>query len=431
MISLPTLAQIQEDTAISMTASLDNIYLCPDKNEVYFYIELNGSGASKRLPLNISLVLDRSGSMEQEERMHNAKIAVNYLIDHLNPNDIVSIVAYDHIAMVLHGSEPVTDKEHLKKKIHRIFPGGTTNISGGLEKGYAEVNLTYSKDRINRVLLLSDGKANEGITEDYLLDLIVKDHSQKQNISLSTFGLGHEFNETLMHDMAESGGGNYYFIETAPEALRDFEQEIKLLLTLVARNASLKINFPAQYLKLGKVYGFPYTANGNQINIDLKEVHPNEINGILLKFTVVAPLPDKIKLDARLSYDNTDNLQHIEKSKEVTLMPSFNKEDCKQTYNVEVLKKIAYFGSNTLLDAAIIDVENDNLPSARKKIGEAKIMLNNSLELPGDNSKLQNQYNLVNEYEENVAKHNTLSKHHINLLHKRMRHKNYKLRKYK
>ncbi|MFL5728766.1 MAG: vWA domain-containing protein [Cytophagaceae bacterium] len=431
LFSFQTIAQIREDTAIIMNAALDNVFLCPDKKEVYLYVDLTGSGASKRLPLNISLVLDRSGSMGEEERMHNAKIAVCYLIDHLNPDDIVSIVTYDHVAAVLHGSSPITDKEYVKKRIHHIYPGGTTNISGGLEKGYNEVKMTYSPDRINRVLLLSDGKANEGLTDDYLLELIVRDHSQKQNISLSTFGLGHEFNEQLMHDMAEAGGGNYYFIETAPEAMRDFEQEIKLLLGLVARNTKLKINFPGQYLKLSNVYGFPHSVSNNQVMIDLKEVHPNEVDGILLKFTLIQPLQGPVQFDVNLAYDNTDNGLHFEKNKTFTLTPSGNADNCKQTYNVDVLKKVAYYTSNNLLDGAMLDVENGNLSSAQKKILEAKTMLSSSMELPGDNSHLQNQYTLVNDYGDQVAKHHTLSAHHINLLHKRTRHKNYKLRKYK
>jgi Ca-activated chloride channel homolog len=430
MISREAISQTSADTSVKMTCRLDNNYLCPGKKEVYLYIDLMGSSGAKRLPLNLSLVLDHSGSMEEDERLQNAKIAVNYLIDHLNSDDNLSIVIYDHFVDVLHGSSPVTNKEHLHHKINHIFSRGATNISGGLSKGYEEVKSTYSANKVNRVLLLSDGMPNEGITDDYLLDLIAKDHASTDNITLSTFGLGHSFNEKLMHNLAESGGGNYYYIEKPEDASIDFGNEIKLLLGVVAKDAKLKINFPGKYLSLTRVYGSPYKTSNDQVSIDLKEVHPSETNGILLKFSVKEPLTGPINFENILTYNNAHTFQPVEKKQVLTLAPTDDDEACKNNFDRDVLNKVVYFTSNYLMETAITDVDNGNIKGANDKLNQAKETLGNPQEIPA-NSNLKKQYDAVNEYHQNVGNISKMSEHERKLMQKRAHHKNYKLRKLK
>jgi Ca-activated chloride channel homolog len=426
----PAVSQISADTSIKMTCRLDNNYLCPGKKEVYLYIDLQGSSGAKRLPLNLSLVLDHSGSMEQDERLENAKIAVNYLIDHLNSDDNLSIVIYDHFVDVLHGSSPVTDKEHLKHKIHRIIPRGATNISGGLSKGYEEVKSTYSPNKLNRVLLLSDGLANEGITDDYLLDMIAKDHAHTDNITLSTFGLGHEFNEQLMHNLAESGAGNYYYIEKPADASIDFGNEIKLLLGVAAKDAKLKINFPAKYLTLTRVYGHPYKVVNDQVSIDLKEVHPSESNGILLKFTVKETIEGIINFENILTYNNAHTLQPVEKKQLLTLAATQDDELCRNGFDRDVMNKVVYFTSNYLMETAISDVDNGNMKGANDKLNQAKETLGNPKDMPSG-SNLKKQYDAIDEYHQNVSNVHKMTENERKLMQKRAHHKNYKLKKLK
>jgi len=419
------------DPAVSFSAQADNKFLCPNKKEVYLYLEAKGGTVGKRLPLNVSLVVDRSGSMAEEERMHHAKQALIYFIDHLNPDDNVSIVMYDHVAELVHGSEPVRDKADITRKIHHhITPRGATNISHGLELGYNEVKSTYSPDRFNRVILISDGIANQGITDDYLLESIVREHAAKDKISLSSFGFGHEFNEVLMHDMAESGGGNYYFIETSSQAIQDFDQEFQLLGSVAAKSAVVAVNVP-QGLTLSNVYGHKYTTQNGQVYIDLKEVHPGEVNGILLKFTVnTATPPDALVFNATLDYDNAENNSHHHKQEVVTVTTSPDPQACQNNVDMAMLEKISFYSSNALLDGAMTDVEYGRLEHAQSKVHQAKTMIS-SLPAPSQsNPQIQQQGQLINEYDTHLTKHGA-NTHQVKNLHKRIRHKNYKLRKNK
>ncbi len=419
------------DSAVTFSARADNKFLCPNKKDVYLYIEAKGGNGGNRLPLNISLVVDRSGSMAEEERMHHAKQALMYFIDQLKPNDNVSIVLYDHVAELLHGSEPVRDKEDVKRKIHHhIHPRGATNISHGLELGYQEVKSTFSKDHFNRVILISDGIANQGITDDFWLEAIVRDQATQNNISLSAFGFGHEFNEVLMHDMAEAGGGNYYFVETASQAILDFEQEFKLLGSVTAKNTVIAVNVP-QGLTLTTVYGHKYLAQGSQVYIDLKEVHPGEVNGMLIKFAVTDPqsLPASLVFNATIDYDNADNNTHHHKQEQITIATATDPQACQNNLDMAMLEKVSFYSSNALLDGAMSDVEYGKLEHAKSKIHQAKTMIN-SLPAAQSNPQLQQQGQLLNEYDTHLSKHGA-NTHNVKHLHKRIRHKNHKLRKNK
>ncbi|HVD98484.1 MAG TPA: VWA domain-containing protein [Cytophagaceae bacterium] len=420
---------VPNDTVVRFKTTLDNVLLCPDKKEVYLYIDLKGCSLGTRVPLNISVVFDRSGSMEGE-RIHYGKLAVDYLIDHLDPQDNMSIVIYDHIAEVLHGSEPVANREQLKKKLQHIHPRGHTNISGGLDLGYAEVKSTYDPKKINRVFLMSDGIPNEGITDPYLLERMVKSCSTKSNISLSAFGLGHEFDEVLMHDLAEAGGGHYYYIESPQDASRELVSEVKTLLSVVAQNANLAVEFPSDYLELARVYGQHSSVVGNMVLIDLKEVHPNETNGILLKFKV-KQYPDRpLEFNSSLVYDNAiTNMRTIQRSTNI-LKYSTSMDTCNKSANDKVVEKIIYFASNDLLEDAMKDADRNNIQSAKSKLNAGKKMIQ-SKDKSAQSTLLNSQYKALDDYDKHLDNWSTKSEEDIKRLHKKTRHQNYKLRKMK
>lgn len=198
-----------------------------------------------RPPLNIALVLDRSGSMEEEKKMEYAKEAAKFLIDNLSPNDFISLVAYDTAVEVINPAGNVVHKNLLKHKVENIFSGGTTNLSGGLSEGYNQVLINRKDNFINRVLLLSDGLANVGITDEKLLFSLAKDY-RKQGISVSALGIGTDFNEDLMLGLAEYSGGNYYFVKNPEKIPEIFQRELNQLLAVVAQNITVDI-----YVKSG------------------------------------------------------------------------------------------------------------------------------------------------------------------------------------
>ncbi len=418
----------QQDTAIQLSTMLDNPYLCPDKKEAYLYLDLKGCAKGQRVPLNISVVFDRSGSMEGD-RIYYGKKAIEYLIDQLQPDDIMSIVLYDHEAVLLHGAEPVTDKAGLKRKLEEIRPRGATNLSAGLDLGMSEVKVHYDKNKTNRVFLFSDGHPNEGVTDPYILERIVSNYAQKDDVSVSTFGVGHEFNEYLMHDLAEAGAGNYYYIQKPTDIVNDFGSEITGLMSVAAQSTRLTIQFPAANFSVNRVYGYPYKLVGDKIYIDLKEVHPGEANGILIKFVTTTAPAGPVNFTTNISYvSSIQQHQTFSIEKVNTLTPASDNNDCNTHYNDTVLERTVYYSSHYLMESAVKDVDNNNVASAKKKLQQGKDAINASPNAK-DSPLLNSQYQAIDSYEKNLENWNTKSEAHKKHIQKNAHYHNYKIRK--
>mgnify|MGYP001160114194 CR=1 FL=1 len=192
-----------------------------------------------RLPLNLSLVLDRSGSMDGRP-LNEAKNCANMLVERLNTNDRLSIVTYDEKVDILSPTANVTNKNSLKRQISRICSGGMTALYDGWSVGAEQVALHADKNYLSRVLLLSDGQANQGETDE----LAISHHCQSMaeyGVTTSTYGLSEHFNENLMTAMAKSGQGQAHYGQTADDLLDPFQQEFDLMEAILAHRMRLRI----------------------------------------------------------------------------------------------------------------------------------------------------------------------------------------------
>ena len=200
----------------------------------------------KRNPLHLSLVIDRSGSMAGQP-LAEAKRCAEFVLDGLQPTDRLSVVMYDGVAQTLVPAVPLADKEPIRRAIREICEGGCTNLHGGWLQG-AETLAPHTKDDVtSRVILLSDGCANEGLTDHDPIFAQCADLA-RAGVSTSTYGLGHGFNEELMIGMAKHGHGSSYYGQTADDLMDPFREEFELLNALCARRLRLEIE-PAPGVK--------------------------------------------------------------------------------------------------------------------------------------------------------------------------------------
>lgn len=240
-----------------------------------------------RLPMNISIVLDRSGSMGDEGKIDYAKAALRKLVDQLQSEDVLSIVIYDDIIDVLRPAKRVgTNKYLIKHLIDDIYPRGSTNLGGGMMEGLRQVERNLNREYVNRVVLLSDGLANQGITDPLQLDRIARSYRAKC-ISLTTMGVGMDYNENLMVGLAQNGGGNYYFIETPSSLASIMNREFKTLSTVVAQNASIELSL-GHNVAIRDIIGCEYHAEGDHYVVPVGDLYSNESR----EFTVELIIPE-------------------------------------------------------------------------------------------------------------------------------------------
>ena len=172
--------------------------------------------SNSRRPINLSLVLDRSGSMSGSP-LRNAIKAAEQLVEYLQPEDYLSVVVYDDVAETILPPQLATDKDKIKAAIRKIRARGVTNLSSGWLMGCDRVQSQQTLEQLNRVLLLTDGLANCGIVDPQVLVNTAKEKAEA-GIMTTTLGFGEGFNEDLLIEMAEGGGGNFYFIQSADDA---------------------------------------------------------------------------------------------------------------------------------------------------------------------------------------------------------------------
>ncbi len=357
---------------LRLKANLDNKYYmdAAGRKQVYMYITVNAGKVKQtveRAPVNVALVLDRSGSMKGD-KIVNARKAADFVIDNLNKRDNLSIVCYDEVVDVLSPSSPVTDKDRLKALVNNITDRGSTNLGGGLMAGYSQVKHNFQKDAVNRVLLLTDGLANIGITDSSILKRLAKTTNLDSSVSLSTFGVGADYNEDLLTDMARNGSGNYYFIESGDKIPSIFAQEIKGLSAVVAHNAKITVKFPSKYFTPSKAFGKPYTVNGDEMTIDLKDVISEEQKSILVKFDVVQGIKESVEFTSTLSYDDAFTNKKESEQQVMTLKPTSQEKDYKTGANIEVQQSIVLYESNEEMDQAMKLVDKGQYDDAKKML---------------------------------------------------------------
>src|SRR5262249_42917767 len=165
-----------------------------------------------RPPLDVAVVLDRSGSMADAGKMTYAKQGLDLLVDALGETDTFSLVVFDSAAQKLFGPARASDRAALKAIVDAIQPGSSTNIYDGLKLGCDAAGAVGDEAQVGRVIFLTDGLANQGITDPHAIETMAAAYGE-QYIGLTTIALGSDADVGLLRDLAQQAGGNAYFLE--------------------------------------------------------------------------------------------------------------------------------------------------------------------------------------------------------------------------
>ena len=277
------------DAVVQPSVELDRpLVITGDRTPVYALVrchaaESRAAEQADRPPLNLALVLDRSGSMVATGKIVYLKEAARKAVDGLTPSDHLAVVEYDTEITTLWPSQPVLEKEPIKRLIDRLTPRGGTDLAGGMMRGVEEVAARMqtidAQTAVSRVLLLSDGLANHGVTHSAEISGMVRE-ANRRGVRISTLGLGLHYGEDLMLAIAQNGGGAFYHVEHPHQIARIYQEELATLSATVAKDARLRLE-AAPGVVNATILG---AHDPRQARVDLGSFHAGETHTLLVRF---------------------------------------------------------------------------------------------------------------------------------------------------
>ena len=268
-----------------------------------------GAGGGPRLPLNLGVVIDRSGSMYDERRLEFVIEAVKFLAENVAPEDKVAIVAFADRAKVIVSSDEIHDKGAVRRAIEDIDLleiGGGTQMALGMRAAVDEVKKNLAPNRLNRVLVLTDGQTYE---ETACIDLASQNREQ---MSFSAMGVGVEFNEKLLMRIAQDSHGKYHFIGNPAEIPGIFEDELAGLRAVSVRNGRIEVTL-AQGVQVREAFraspeiyglGAPLVGDDRHISYEIGDLEANVPGSVLLTLVLPPRKPGPVRiLQSNLRYE--------------------------------------------------------------------------------------------------------------------------------
>ena len=254
-----------------------------DRHLVRALLQIEGRApdAGNRVPLNLSVVLDRSGSMAGPKLAY-AREAARDLLSRVFPDDTTSVVAFDHDVRVVAPAARRKKQHALSSKVGTIEAGGTTNLSGGWMEGRTQVERHKAAKASNRVILMTDGLANVGVTDPRHLVAMVRE-ALEQGVATSTIGFGQDFDEHLLRELADAGGGNTHYIEHPDQAPAVFQSELEELLGLSAQNLTVEVRLESGVELAAVHHSYPREVEDKVVRLRLGDLYASEPKQLLLE----------------------------------------------------------------------------------------------------------------------------------------------------
>jgi Ca-activated chloride channel family protein len=367
----PTTEQTRDGTLELNAAISHDVVRTEDSDTLYGTIDLTAAAfeGEGRPPLNVALVLDRSGSMHGDKITH-VKQAARTIVDMLDRRDRLAIVSYGGTASVEVPSQLVTSAtgSKMKEAIGEIQDAGGTNIAAGVRAGVTEIERDDTPESIDRVILLSDGKPTIGMSSRNGFQSLARNVRRRDGVTLTAMGVGLDYNEDLMSAMAETGGGNYYFIDRPEKAVSIFERELQGLEHTVARDTAVTVEL-GEGVDLEHLYGYPHHTRDGRIHVSLSEFEARETKSIFVELEIDWREPATRRvMDVDLSYEDLVDDRPAHASLELTSRAMSNPGRRAESVHEEVVSRVQQIEVAESLDRAMEAYERGNRQRAREML---------------------------------------------------------------
>ncbi|CAN5727437.1 hypothetical protein BH11MYX4_BH11MYX4_61890 [soil metagenome] len=301
-------ARVTAGETLAIDARLGHASIAKNgRGETFLFAQIAASqdekAATAAAPMNLALVIDKSGSMKCD-RIANAMNAAIGAIERLRDGDSVTVVAFDSVAQVIVAPTRVSSSSRasMENAVRSIRLGGDTCISCGMLEGMQQLAQTsLSGDRVNRMILLSDGATNSGIKDMNGLRAMAG-RMKGKGVTISTIGVDVDFDEKVMAALANEGNGRHYFVANASGLPAVFAQEFDDILASVAKEAELTIEL-APGVEVAEVFDRSFRREGNKLIVPFGTFSAKQEKTVLVKLRVPADKEGSQSVaDVKLAY---------------------------------------------------------------------------------------------------------------------------------
>ncbi|MFQ3683435.1 vWA domain-containing protein, partial [Roseiflexus sp.] len=333
----------------------------------YLLVEAQAQAVTKRVPLNFCLVLDRSGSM-QGAKLAALKEATKQVIDTLAPQDIVSIVLFDDTVQTLVPATFATDREALKAQVDAIEEAGGTAMSGGMAAGIVELRKNHDPERVGAMLLLTDGQTwgDEDRCRALAQELA------RDNVRVTALGLGAEWNEKLLDDIADATGGLSDYIADPAQITTFFQHAVRTAQGTMAQDARLLLRLVRDAAPRAVYRASPIIANlgyqpigDSEIAVRLGAIETDAPSSVIIDVMVPARDAGSFRIaQAELHYTPVGDSEQVIKQ---DILLEFVADPAQATYNPRVMNLVEKVTAFKLQTRALAEAEAGNLSGATQK----------------------------------------------------------------
>jgi Ca-activated chloride channel family protein len=381
----PTPPASASNGSLTMTSRLSHPYITPGSTDVFVTVDVTGAEVpgARRSAVNLALVIDRSGSMSGY-KLAQAKQAARHLVGLLREEDRLAIVHYGSDVKSLPSLPATTaNRARMVEYIESIWDEGGTNISAGLTTGQHQVNTARGQYQVNRIILISDGQPTEGVTDEENLKRVVK-NIRAEGVTVSSIGVGTDFNEDLMQAFAEYGAGAYGFLEDAGKLATIFQKDLQQATTQVARNVELSFELPAG-VALGEVLGYRAHQAGGTVRVAMPDFSAGQTERVVARVTVTgAAVGQAVNVTAlKLAYTDLLKSGTVESAASLSAMVTDRHEEVAARQDKEATVYAVRARSAANLQKAAEALKGGRREEARMFIQQNQVMFNEAAAVTG------------------------------------------------
>lgn len=317
---------------------------------------------AERPPVNLAIVLDRSGSMSGQ-KLEKAKEAAIEALRRLEPQDLFSLIVYDHQVETVVPAQSARNVEWIESRIRRIGSGGNTALFGGVSQGASEVRKNLHDRYVNRIILLSDGIANVGPSSPEDLGRLGA-ALIKEEISVTTVGVGTDYNEDLMARLSQNSDGNTYFVESSLDLPRIFAAELGDVLSVVAKRVHIIIECP-EGVKPVRIIGRDGRIKGRRVELSMNQLYGGQEKYVLIEVSVPAGASGKAMevATASLTYENPFTRRKETSKGRAEAVFSTDNRKVERSANVDVQRELQ-LNIKALAEEEAISFSDEGKPAA-------------------------------------------------------------------